>query len=235
MGAVGASAPPARGGALVPAPEACRHARAEITWHRSRLSRPARWHLLGQRGATVWLTGLPASGKSTIGAALEERIAQSGHMAYMLDGDNLRHGLSSDLGFCPDDRRENVRRVAHVARLFADAGAIAIVSLISPYVADREAARQVHAEGEVEFLEVFVNTPLEECERRDPKGLYARARRGEIAEFTGVDADYEAPRAPDLELLPAEHDLGQLVGAVLAKLEKRGVLSGCGHDGVGET
>src|SRR5205823_3797052 len=135
-----------------------------------------RWGLLGQRGATVWLTGLPASGKSTIAAALEERIAREGRSAYLLDGDNLRHGLNRDLGFSPEDRAHNVQRVAHVAQLLADAGTIAIVSLISPYVADRQAARRIHEEAGIDFVEVFVNTPLPECERRDPKGLYARAR-----------------------------------------------------------
>jgi len=197
---------------------------ANVTWHRNKLPRPVRWELLGQCGATVWMTGLPASGKSTIAAALEDRISRGGQSAYLLDGDNLRHGLNSDLGFCPEDRAENVRRVAHVARLFADAGTIAIVSLISPYEADRHVARQVHEEGEIEFLEVFVNTPLEECERRDPKGLYARARRGEIQGFTGIDGAYEPPLQPDLELRPTESTLDELVERVLASLVHRGVL-----------
>ncbi len=185
--------------------------RREVTWDRSRLARGARWALLGQRGATVWLTGLPAAGKSTIAAALEERIARDGYRAYRLDGDNLRYGLNSDLGFDPDDRAENIRRVAHVASLFADSGAIAIVSVISPYEVDRQVARSIHEGGELEFLEVFVNTPLEECERRDPKGLYARARCGKITGFTGVDAPYEPPREADLELRPTEHALEDLV------------------------
>ena len=185
--------------------------RADVVWDRSRLARGARWELLGQRGATVWLTGLPAAGKSTIAAALEERIAREGFRAYRLDGDNLRYGLNSDLGFEPGDRAENIRRVAHVASLFADSGTIAIVSVISPYEVDRQVARSIHEGGELEFLEVWVNTPLEECERRDPKGQYARARVGKITGFTGVDAPYERPRDADLELRPCEQPLEKLV------------------------
>ncbi|HUA03572.1 MAG TPA: adenylyl-sulfate kinase [Solirubrobacteraceae bacterium] len=198
--------------------------RAEVTWDRSRLARGARWALLGQRGATVWMTGLPAAGKSTIAAALEERIARDGYRAYRLDGDNLRYGLNSDLGFDPVDRAENIRRVAHVASLFADSGAIAIVSVISPYEVDRRLARSIHERGELEFLEVFVNTPLEECERRDPKGLYARARGGKITGFTGVDAPYERPKDADIELQPCEHALEDLVEQLVTELRARGVL-----------
>jgi len=196
-----------------------------VIWHRNKLTRPARWALLEQTGATVWLTGLPASGKSTIAVALEEQLATQGQSAYLLDGDNLRCGLNSDLGFGPGDRAENVRRVAHVARLFADAGTVAIVSLISPYAGDRALARRIHAEAGIEFLEVFVNTPQRECERRDPKGLYARARRGEIKGFTGIDGPYEPPPAPELELRPAELAPEALVGLLLSALERRGVLA----------
>ena len=198
--------------------------RADVVWDRSRLARGARWALLGQRGATVWLTGLPAAGKSTIAAALEERIARDGYRAYRLDGDNLRYGLNSDLGFEPGDRAENIRRVAHVASLFADSGAIAIVSVISPYEVDRQVARSIHEGGELEFLEVWVNTPLEECERRDPKGQYARARVGKITGFTGVDAPYERPRDADVELQPCERPLEELVERLVAELRARGVL-----------
>jgi bifunctional enzyme CysN/CysC len=172
----------------------------------------------------VWLTGLPASGKSTIATALEERIAREGYRAYRLDGDNLRYGLNSDLGFDPGDRAENIRRVAHVASLFADSGTIAIVSVISPYAVDRQLARSIHDRGELEFLEVFVNTPLAECERRDPKGLYARARGGKITGFTGVDAPYEPPRDAEVELRPLERPLEELVEALVAELRSRGVL-----------
>ena len=159
----------------------------------------ARWAALGARGATLWFTGLPASGKSTIAAALEARLVEAGIPAYRLDGDNLRHGLNADLGFSPEDRAENVRRTAHAARLLADAGVVALVSLVCPYAADRDAARARPRRGRAStFLEVFVDTPLEECERRDPKGLYARARAGEIPDFTGIAAPYEAPETPEL-------------------------------------
>ena len=198
--------------------------RTDVMWDRSRLALGVRWALLGQRGATVWLTGLPAAGKSTIAAALEERIARDGYRAYRLDGDNLRSGLNSDLGFEPGDRAENIRRVAHVASLFADSGMIAIVSVISPYAIDRRLARSIHERGGLEFLEVFVNTPLEECERRDPKGLYARARVGNITGFTGVDAPYEVPRQADVELRPCGRPLAELVEQLVVELRSRGVL-----------
>ncbi len=198
--------------------------RREVTWDARHLERGARWALLGQRGATVWMTGLPAAGKSTIAGALEERLARDGYRAYRLDGDNLRHGLNSDLGFDPADRAENIRRTAHVASLFADSGTIAIVSVISPYAVDRQLARSVHERSELEFVEVFVDTPLEECERRDPKGLYARARAGKIQGMTGVDAPYEAPREPDLALQPIDRSLDELVEALVAELRRRGVL-----------
>ena len=198
--------------------------RTDVTWDRNGLARGARWALLGQRGATVWLTGLPAAGKSTIAAVLDERLTRDGYRAYRLDGDNLRYGLNSDLGFDPGDRAENIRRVAHVASLFADSGTIAIVSVISPYAVDRRLARSIHERGELEFLEVFVNTPLAECERRDPKGLYARARVGKITGFTGVDAPYEPPREAEVELRPLERPLEELVEELVAALRARGVL-----------
>jgi bifunctional enzyme CysN/CysC len=196
---------------------------ADITWDSARMARSARWALLGQRGATVWLTGLPASGKSTIAAALEERLARDGFRSYRLDGDNLRYGLNSDLGFDPVDRAENIRRVAHVASLFADSGTIAIVSVISPYEVDRQLARGVHDRNGLEFLEVFVDTPLEECERRDPKGLYAKAREGKVTGFTGIDAPYEVPREADLDLRPCEDPLDEMVQRLVAELRTRGV------------
>ena len=194
----------------------------DVTWQRSAVSRQRRWQALGARGATVWFTGLPASGKSTIAAALEERLLAAGRSAYLLDGDNLRHGLNGDLGFGPEARAENVRRVAHVARLFADAGVVAVVSLVSPYAADRRSARALHEDDGLAFLEVFVNTPLQECERRDPKGLYARARRGELSGFTGVDDPYQAPEHPEVELRPGE----PAVERVLEAMARRGILPG---------
>jgi bifunctional enzyme CysN/CysC len=197
---------------------------ADVRWDSSRLARTARWTLLGQQGATVWLTGLPAAGKSTIAGALEERLARDGYRAYRLDGDNLRYGLNSDLGFAPADRAENIRRVSHVANLFADSGTIAIVSAISPYAVDRQLARSVHESNGLEFLEVFVDTPLEECERRDPKGLYARAREGKVRGFTGIDAPYERPTQPDVALRPVEQRMEQMVDRLMAELRARGVL-----------
>jgi bifunctional enzyme CysN/CysC len=170
-----------------------------VVWHAG-VERSERWEVLGQRGAVVWMTGLPSSGKSTIAHALEQRLISEGQPAYVLDGDNLRHGLNGDLGFGDEDRTENVRRTAHVARLFADAGVVAIVSLVSPFAADRRQARELtEAEG-LPFAEVWVSTSLEECEARDPKGLYAKARAGELPGFTGVDGPYEAPSSPDVEL-----------------------------------
>jgi bifunctional enzyme CysN/CysC len=163
-----------------------------VVWHASAVG--AR----GRLGATVWFTGLPASGKSTLAVALEARLVSEGRPAYLLDGDNLRHGLNGDLGFSAADRAENVRRTAEVARLFADAGTVAVVSLVSPCAADRRRAREVHDRAGLPFIEVWVDTPVEECERRDPKGLYERARRGEISGMTGVDDAYEPPEHPEL-------------------------------------
>jgi bifunctional enzyme CysN/CysC len=169
-----------------------------VVWHESGVARDERWAATGTRGATVWLTGLSGSGKSTIAGALEQRLVADGRLTYTLDGDNLRHGLNGDLGFAAADRAENVRRVGEVARLFADAGVIAIVPLISPYRAGRDHARALHDAAGLVFLEVFVDTPIETCEARDPKGLYAQARAGEITGFTGVDDPYESPLEPDL-------------------------------------
>jgi adenylyl-sulfate kinase len=164
------------------------------------VSRAARWSALGTRGLTVWLTGLPAAGKSTIGSAVEDRLIQAGRAACWLDGDRLRTGLNCDLAFDAASRAESVRRTAEVAYLMADAGMITIVSLVSPYAAGRAQARALHERDDLAFFEVWVSTPLVECERRDPKGLYARARCGELLGMTGIDDPYEEPTAPDLEL-----------------------------------
>ena len=174
--------------------------RRDITWHPSALDRDDRWLAIDQRGGTVLLTGLSASGKSTIAVALERRLVESGQSAYLLDGDNIRHGLSEDLGFSAAERTEHIRRVGQVARLMADAGTIAVVSLISPLAADREHLRAAHEQANLPFIEVFVDTPVAECERRDPKGLYAQARAGEIKGFTGIDAPYERPERPELRI-----------------------------------
>jgi adenylyl-sulfate kinase len=173
---------------------------ANVTWNTGVVERAQRWESIGQRGATVWFTGLPASGKSTVAAAVEAQLVESGRAAYRLDGDNLRHGVCGDLGFTAEDRDRNVRRTAEVARLFADAGLIALVSVVSPYAEARRYAREVHERDGLRFIEVFVNTPIEVCEERDPKGLYARAKAGQLPGFTGVDDPYEPPIAPDIEL-----------------------------------
>jgi bifunctional enzyme CysN/CysC len=191
-----------------------------VIWHEPALPRRQRWSRLGVRGATVWLTGLPASGKSTIAEELERRLVALGRPAYLLDGENVRHGLSGDLGFSPQDRSEHARRVASVARMFADAGLVTIVSLVSPATADRKWARQLHNEAGLDFIEAWVDTPLDECERRDPHGLYARARAGRLRGFTGVDAPYEAPVSPDVRLRGAEETVEQSVERLLAKLER---------------
>jgi bifunctional enzyme CysN/CysC len=171
----------------------------DVVWHASSVDRAARIARLGYGGATIWFTGLPASGKSTLAVALEQRLVASGRPAYVLDGDNLRHGLNGDLGFSEADRAENMRRTAHAARLLADAGVVALVSLVSPLAAERRRARELHEEAGLPFFEVWVSTPVEVCERRDPKGLYKRARAGELTGLTGVDAPYEAPASPDVE------------------------------------
>src|SRR4029077_7555140 len=163
-----------------------------VRWQGSRMRRERRWQSLGHSGATLWFTGLPGAGKSTIAAAVEERLLAAGQSSFLLDGDNLRHGLNGDLGFDERARRENVRRTAHVARLLAESGTIALVSLVSPYRADSVAAATLHAADDLHFIEIFVDAPLELCEKRDPKGLYARARAGELARLPGVAAPDEA-------------------------------------------
>jgi bifunctional enzyme CysN/CysC len=188
---------------------------ASVVWHPAAVSRSDR----ATRGMTVWLTGLSASGKSTIAAELERRLVVAGRPAYRLDGDNLRHGLNAGLGFSPQDRAENVRRVGEVAQLFADAGLVAIVSLISPYRADRDLVRARHAAAGLDFVEVFVDTPVDVCEARDPKGMYARARAGEITGFTGVDDPYEVPVEPALVLRPRDGDPAAMAAKVLALLD----------------
>jgi len=195
--------------------------RNDIRWHPSSLDRAYRYTATGQRGATIWFTGLPASGKSTIAVAVERALVESGQVAYLLDGDNIRHGLSDDLGFSAGDRAENIRRVGHLTRLFADAGVVALASLVSPLKSDREIARALNDAAKLPFIEVYVSTPREECERRDPKGLYARARAGELKGLTGVDAPYEPPESPDLVLNTTCADIDQLVAQVIDLLNAR--------------
>ena len=189
-----------------------------VVWHESAFSRAERWAELGLRGATVWFTGLSGSGKSTIANELERLLVASGQAAYVLDGDNLRHGLNADLGFAAADRDENGRRVAEVARLFADAGFVALVPLISPYRHARERAREAHEVAGLRFVEVFVDTSIEICEARDPKGLYRKARAGEITGFTGIDDPYEPPADPELVLRPEAGDAATLAAQVLTLL-----------------
>jgi adenylyl-sulfate kinase len=189
-----------------------------VVWQRGRVTREERMRDTGHGGGTIWFTGLPASGKSTTAFAVEAALQEQGRPAYVLDGDNVRHGLCADLGFTAADRRENVRRVAEVARLFADAGTVAIVALISPERDGREAARATHAEAGLPFLEVYMDTPLDVCERRDPKGLYAKARSGRLQGLTGLDAPYEPPLAPDVVLRSALTSLDDEVARVLDAL-----------------
>ena len=189
-----------------------------ITQSGSLVSSDDRQKLLGQRGTTVWLTGLSGSGKSTVAQELERRLVDQGHACIVLDGDNVRHGLNRDLGFSAEDRQENIRRISEVAKLFNDAGMIVITAFISPYRADRDAAREIVGDS---FVEVFVDTPLAVCEQRDPKGLYAKARTGEIAQFTGISAPYEAPAAAELTLDTEDHTPEQLVTTICDTLTKR--------------
>ncbi|MCG5432087.1 adenylyl-sulfate kinase [Mycobacterium sp. MYCO198283] len=195
--------------------------RNDIRWHPSSLDRDYRWSSTGQRGATLWFTGLPASGKSTVAVAVERALVEQGRVAYLLDGDNLRHGLSDDLGFSPGDRAENIRRVGHLTRLLADAGVVALASLVSPLRSDREIARALNDAAKLPFLEIYVATPLAECEKRDPKGLYKRARAGELKGLTGVEAPYEPPEHPDLVLDTTGADVDQLVAQVLELLDAK--------------
>jgi adenylylsulfate kinase len=195
-----------------------------ITWTEGLVTRNDRWERLGRHGATVWLTGLSGSGKSTIGAALESALVQSSVAAYRLDGDNVRHGLNCNLGFSAADRQENIRRIAEVAKLFADAGNVAITAFISPYSADRDMAREIHQQAGLTFLELYVDAPLEVCEQRDPKGLYAQARAGKIKGFTGIDDPYEPPGNPEAVLKTADHDVETCVQQCLDLLKSHGVL-----------
>jgi adenylyl-sulfate kinase len=192
-----------------------------VRWQSTRLTRERRWESLGLVGATVWFTGLPGAGKSTIASTVEKRLVADGHPAFLLDGDNLRHGLNGDLGFDKAARTENVRRTAHVAKLLAESGTIALVSLVSPYARDRDAAAALHADDDLHFVEVFVDAPLEVCEQRDPKGLYARARAGELADMTGVGAPYEAPSRPDLVLHSGTETVEKAVERVMHMIAAR--------------
>jgi adenylylsulfate kinase len=194
-----------------------------ITWQPGQVTPDERRKLLGQRGVTIWLTGLSGAGKSTIAVAAEKRLMEEGHFAFVLDGDNVRHGLNRDLGFSPEDRAENIRRIGEVAKLFTESGAIVITAFISPYRDDREAARELFPEGD--FVEAYVAASLDTCEERDTKGLYKKARAGEILEFTGISAPYEVPERPQLSLDTDSQSVEESVQMLLCYLEKRGYLS----------
>jgi adenylylsulfate kinase len=193
-----------------------------IVWHKTTVSREEREAINGHRGATVWLTGLSGSGKSTIANLMEKALWERGCRAFVLDGDNVRHGLNKDLGFSPKDRTENIRRIGEVAALFTDAGVINITAFISPYRADRDIARKAMPEGC--FVEVYIKCELDECEKRDPKGLYKKARAGEIPEFTGISAPYEAPDNAELTVDTTGQTPEQSLAVILAHLESKGYI-----------
>lgn len=195
-----------------------------ITFHDGNVTREERQSTVQQKGCTLWMTGLSASGKSTVAVALEQVLIQRGHCAYRLDGDNVRMGLNKNLGFSAEDRTENIRRIGEVAKLFADAGVITITSFISPYSEDRDTARTLHAEADIPFMEVYVECPLAEAEKRDPKGLYKKARAGEIKGFTGIDDPYQEPTNAELVLNTAEISVEESVQKALDLLEERGLL-----------
>ena len=201
------------------------NAATNITWHEGHVDRKARSGLLKQGVATIWFTGLSASGKSTVAFTVEHALVERGRLAYCLDGDNIRHGLNKNLGFSPEDRTENIRRIGEVAKLFADTGVLTMTSFISPYRADRDLVRTIHDEAGLLFIEVFVDTPLEVCEKRDPKGLYKKARAGEIPEFTGISAPYEAPEKPELVLDTGVLSATDAAAKVIEYLDARKLLT----------
>jgi adenylylsulfate kinase len=195
-----------------------------VTWQEGTVTRAQREQRLGQRGCTVWLTGLSASGKTTIACTLEQVLIDQGHNSYRLDGDNVRQGLNKNLGFSAEDREENIRRIGEVSRLFADAGLICISAFISPYRKDRDEARRLHEEAGLRFIEVHVATPLAVCEQRDPRGLYKRARAGELKGFTGIDDPYEEPPKPDITLHTVKHTAADCAATVIEYLQSNGLL-----------
>jgi adenylylsulfate kinase len=195
-----------------------------ITWHEGHVTREERSGLLEQGGATLWFTGLSGSGKSTFAFTLEHALVQRGRLAYVLDGDNIRHGLNKNLGFSAADREENIRRIGEVAKLFADCGVITMTSFISPYRKDRDTVRALHVAGKLPFIEVFVNTPIATCEQRDPKGLYKKARAGELKGFTGIDDPYEEPLKPELTIDATNITPQQATILLLEYLEKQGIV-----------
>ena len=194
-----------------------------ITWHHGAIVKKDRERLLEQKGIVIWFTGLSGSGKSTLAHAVEEKLFENGHLCFVLDGDNIRHGLNKNLGFSPEDREENIRRIGEVAKLFAQAGVIAMTAFISPYRSDRDKVRTLLDTGE--FIEIFVKVPIDIAEERDPKGLYKKARAGEIKEFTGISAPYEEPLNPELVIDTSEMDVEQSADRVLSYLRENGILN----------
>ncbi len=199
-----------------------------VTWHEGHVTREEREKLLSQKGVTVWFTGLSACGKSTIAFTLEHALVQRGHLAYCLDGDNIRMGLNKNLGFSAEDREENIRRIGEVAKLFADTGVVTMTSFISPYRKDRDLVRQLHDENKIPFVEIFVDTPIAVCEERDPKGLYKKARAGEIKGFTGIDDPYEAPNKPEIVIDTSKVSPQDASIQVIEYLESRDLLPSLG-------
>ncbi len=193
-----------------------------IVWHHSTVTRAARAHQRGHRSAILWFTGLSGAGKSTLANAVNSALFEQGLSCYVLDGDNVRHGLCSDLGFSDADREENIRRIGEVAKLFLDAGVVVLTAFVSPFRADRQRARALVEDGD--FLEIHCAADLEVCEQRDTKGLYAKARAGEIKEFTGISSPYESPEAPELRVATGEQSLEDSVAQVMAELERRGII-----------
>ncbi len=191
-----------------------------IKWHHGKISKEDRTNLMKQKGVTIWLTGLSGSGKSTIAVEMEHALVENKHQAYILDGDNIRHGLNKNLGFSPEDRSENIRRIGEVAKLFTDANIITITAFISPYRQDRDNARKLLKAGE--FIEVYVKCPIEVCEQRDTKGLYKKARAGEVKEFTGISAPYEEPLSPELTIDTSKTSIEESTRAILNYLEEKG-------------
>ena len=196
---------------------------SNVVWHHATITREDRERLNGHKGCILWMTGLSGAGKSTLAHAIEERLHRMGCRTYVLDGDNVRHGLNGDLGFSPEDREENIRRIGEVAKLMMEAGVIAITAFISPYRKDRDKVRAMVGEGD--FIEIYCQAPLEVCEQRDVKGLYQKARAGEIPEFTGISAPYEAPEDPELLVRTGEHDLESCTGQVIDYLRAMAIIN----------
>jgi adenylylsulfate kinase len=197
-----------------------------VVWHEGEISKEHRYAMLKQKGATVWLTGLSGSGKSTVSVELEKMLFKDGYLVYRLDGDNIRHGLNSNLGFSAEDRKENIRRISEVAKLMGDIGVVSTSAFISPYAADREMARAIHSKAGIPFVEVFVECPLAVAEERDPKGLYKKARKGEIKNFTGIDDPYEAPVKAEVVVDTSKLSVAESATIIFEYLKGNGILMG---------